>query len=82
MKYFLSILIIIAGVFITIKSEWMLKVFGRVNWFENKLGLWGGSRMFYKFFGIIVVFLSVMWMTGLLQEILLSIFSPVGSLGN
>ncbi len=82
MKYFLSILIIIAGIFITIKSEWMLKVFGRVNWFENKLGLWGGSRMFYKFFGIIILFLSIMWITGALQEIILSIFSPVGKLGN
>ncbi len=59
----------------------MLRVFGRVNWFENKLGLWGGSRMFYKFLGIIIVFLTVMWMTGLLQEIILSIFSPVGNLG-
>ncbi|MBU4360728.1 hypothetical protein KKA66_02665 [Patescibacteria group bacterium] len=81
MKYFLSIIIMIAGVFITIKSEWMLKVFGRVGWFENKLGLWGGSRMFYKFLGIIIVFLAVMWITGALQEILLSIFSPMENLG-
>ncbi|MBU4360527.1 MAG: hypothetical protein ABH896_01525 [Candidatus Jacksonbacteria bacterium] len=81
MKYFLYLIIIIIGVLITIKSEWMLRTFGRVGWFENKLGLYGGSRTFYKFLGIIIVFLTVMWITGLLQEIILSIFSPVGSLG-
>jgi len=82
MKYFISIIIIIIGMFMVIKSEWMLKSFGRIAWAENKFSMWGGSRAMYKFIGIIIIICTFMYMTGWLQDILLSIFSPIGNLGS
>jgi hypothetical protein len=74
MKYVICIILMIIGIMITIKSEWVYQAFGRVGWFEDKLGLYGGSRLFYKFFGIIVVLGSLFYMTGIFQKIITSIF--------
>ena len=76
MKYFLSILFILIGLLMTIKSERMLKMFGYSEWAETKLASWGGSRTFYKLLGLIFVFGAVMYLTGWLQDILISIFNP------
>jgi len=76
MKYFISVIAIVIGMFITIKSEWMLRFFGYSEWAETKFGIWGGSRMMYKLTGIIIIIGAVMVMTGWLQDILLAIFRP------
>ena len=65
--------------FIVIKSEWMLKFFGYSEWAESKFQIWGGSRALYKFIGILIIIGAIMVMTGWLQKMLLSIFSPVGN---
>lgn len=77
MRYLFCLIAIIIGVFLVIKTEWFLRTFGRVAWAEEKLGLEGGSRLFYKLLGLAIIFLSVLIMTGILQEIALSIFGPV-----
>lgn len=74
MKYIISILGIVIGLFLVIKTETMLKNFGYSEWAETKFGMWGGSRVAYKLGGIIIIFVSVMWMTGWAQEILISLF--------
>jgi len=76
MKYFFSSLGILIGMFFVIKSEWMLKVFGYSEWAETKFGIWGGSRLAYKLGGLLIIVLSLMWMTGWLQDILMAIFVP------
>ena len=80
MKYVIGFIIIILGMFLVIKSEWMLKIFGYNEWAESKFNVWGGSRTLYKFIGIIIIIAAIFYMTGWLQDILLSIFSPVGNL--
>jgi len=81
MRYVFSILGILIGMFFVIKSEWMLKAFGYSEWAETKFGIWGGSRTAYKLGGLLIIIISLMWLTGWLQEILLFIFSPMRSLG-
>jgi hypothetical protein len=46
------------GVFLVIKSEWMLQNFGTIAWAEEHLGYDGGSRLFYKLLGIIFCLLG------------------------
>lgn len=80
MKYVYSILVIIIGAFMVIKTEWMLKFFGRSYWAETKLGTEGGSRLLYKLIGIIFIFVAFMIMTGWAEDILWSIFKPTSNL--
>ena len=74
MKYLLSIFFIALGLFVSIKSEWMLKFFGYSEWAETKFRIWGGSRMFYKLIGIAIVFGTVMFITDWAQDILSQLF--------
>ena len=76
MKYFISILLILFGMFMTIKSEWILKFFGYNEWAENKFRIWGGSRMLYKLIGLVFVLAGVFLMTGWLEDIARAIFLP------
>lgn len=68
MRYVISILMIALGALITIKSEKLYESLGPSEWAEQKLGA-GGSRLFYKLVGIVVIFLAFFYMSGILQSI-------------
>ncbi|MFA5420847.1 MAG: hypothetical protein WC280_02405 [Patescibacteria group bacterium] len=65
------------GSLMVIYTEWLLKNFGRINWFERNLGSEGGTRLGYKLVGIIFVFLGLLLMTGLMDGFLGFILSPL-----
>ncbi len=52
------------GIFLVIKTEWFINNFGRLAWFEEKLGSEGGSRLGYKLIGIIVLIVGIIILTG------------------
>ena len=60
----LGILITAAGAILIIKTEWFVNNFGRMAWFEDKLGSEGGSRLGYKLIGLLGVIIGVIVMTG------------------
>lgn len=64
MFIFIGLLIIVAGVFLIVKTEWFINNFGRIAWFEEKLGSEGGSRFGYKLIGILAVIIGIIIMTG------------------
>ncbi len=68
---------IIVGTMMVAKSEWLLSAFGRVNWAEAHLGTEGGTRIFYKLLGLITIFVSLLIMTGMVEGVLIAIFSPL-----
>ena len=70
MHILLGILITAVGVAIVWQSEWFLRNLGRIEWAEQKLGLEGGSRLFYKLIGLIVAFLGLFVMTGIWNDIM------------
>ncbi|KPJ86102.1 hypothetical protein AMJ57_00415 [Parcubacteria bacterium SG8_24] len=67
------------GSLLVIKTKWFLENFGRIDWAEQKLGS-GGTWMFYKLLGIIIIFAGMMMATGLLGGFLLGtvgrLFTP------
>lgn len=63
-QIFLGIIIGTAGVFMVIKTEWLIDNFGRMAWFEEKLGTEGGSRLGYKLFGLLAIFIGIIVLTG------------------
>jgi len=60
----LGIIIIAAGVGMVIKTEWIVNNFGRMAWFEDKLGAEGGTRLGYKLIGLLAIFIGIIVMTG------------------
>ena len=77
MKYFLSFLVIAVGFLMVWKSDWIVNNFGRVNWAEKYLGYDGGSRLFWKLMGVIVIILAMMYMFGFIEGVISAIFSPL-----
>ena len=65
---------VVAGALFVIKTEWFLNTFGRVQWAEDHLGYEGGTRLFYKLLGLIIIIISMMGVAGLLGNFILSIF--------
>jgi hypothetical protein len=64
MQIVFGILVTALGASLVMKTEWYLQTFGRIAWFDEKLGSEGGSRLGYKLVGIIALFLGIVMMTG------------------
>lgn len=77
MTIIVGILMIAAGAFLVIKTEWLMSNFGRIAWFEEKLGSEGGSRLGYKLIGMILIFLGIIFMTGSGNAFMGWILSPL-----
>jgi len=71
----------VVGALITIKSEAMLNMFGRVGFFEKYLGTEGGTRLGYKLLGILVFFIGVLLMTNLFGSFIGWVLSPLINAG-
>lgn len=77
MNFIVGLILSIGGALITIKSEKVFEFFGRIEWFEDKLGSSGGSRLGYKLIGILFFFIGILTMTGLIGGFLQFILSPL-----
>lgn len=64
MQIILGIIITVAGAAMVIKTEWFLNTFGHIDWFDQKLGSEGGSRLGYKLIGILILAFGIIMMTG------------------
>lgn len=66
------------GIAMNLKTEAFLRFTGKIAWAERHLGMEGGTRLFYKLLGLIIIFLSWMyafdWMNGLLEFLLGGLF--------
>ncbi len=66
------------GVAMNLKTGAFLNFTGKIEWAERHLGMEGGTRLFYKLLGLIVIFISWMyafnWMNDLLQFLLGGLF--------
>lgn len=65
--------LVAVGVVFVIKSEWFLQNFGAIPWAEQHLGLDGGSRLFYKLFGVLLCLMGIGWATGLLGNMIIGL---------
>lgn len=74
MKYLIGLLVIGLGFLLIWKTEWLVNNFGRIEWAEQHLGTEGGTRVFYKLLGVILILFSFLVMSGFFNNILVSIF--------
>lgn len=73
MRYLLGIIFIGVGFLITWKANVMMSIFGRIGWAETHLGTEGGSRLFYRLLGIVIILLSFAYMAGCVESFLRTI---------
>jgi hypothetical protein len=74
MKYILGIIAIIVGFIIVWKSTWLVNNVGRIGWADEHLGAEGGSNLFYKLMGLLLIIGTFMVLTGALPALLSGIF--------
>ena len=60
-----------------IKTEWLVQNFGRIAWFEEKLGTEGGSRLGYKLVGLLFIFIGIIVLTGNQTSFMKWMLSPL-----
>ena len=77
MKWLFGPLLIAFGVLLVIKTEWFVENLGHNAWAEEHLGGSGGTRLMYKLSGILLIFGTMMWVTGMLGPL---VMSTIGSL--
>lgn len=65
------------GAIFILKTEWFVQNFGKVAWAEEHLGYEGGTRLFYKLLGVIIILISLFGFTGGIQGVILTIFAPM-----
>lgn len=81
MQFLIGLIIIAVGFVMVWKTTWFLEFFGRVPWAEKNLttsfgaGM-GGSWMWYKLLGTLTIVVALLYMTGILQTMLVRILGP------
>jgi len=73
----LGILIIALGIIMVIKSEGFYNAFGSISFFDRYLSTEGGGRLGYKLIGMFVIFLGVLFLTGMFGGFMRWVFSPL-----
>lgn len=76
MQYFIGALGTIAGFMLVWKTTAVLNFTGRIEFAEKYLGAEGGSRIFIKIIGIIIIFVSWLYMFNLGGWIIYALFLP------
>ncbi len=77
MKYVYSFLVILAGFLLVRYSSWIVKNFGHIKSAEHYLGSYGGTRFVWKIIGILFIIGALLTISGLMNNILYTIFSPI-----
>lgn len=73
MRYVIGIIAIALGFIFIWKTDWFINSLGRVAWAEQKLG-GGGTWLFYKILGVVVIIVAFMIMTGEMNRLLDLVF--------
>ncbi|PIS05158.1 MAG: hypothetical protein COT81_02660 [Candidatus Buchananbacteria bacterium CG10_big_fil_rev_8_21_14_0_10_42_9] len=77
MRFIFGFIGIAVGFLLVWKADWILNNFGHIEWAEEHLSTEGGTRLFWKLLGLLIIILSMLYMFGILQGIILSIFSSM-----
>jgi len=71
MRYFIGVLLVLAGLVLILKTEWFIQNFGTNAWAEAHLGYNGGTRLMYKLIGLAFIFFGFLAITNLLNAFLM-----------
>ena len=69
-RIIIGLLLLFSGFVFAIKSSWFYEQFGSIAFAEKYLGTSGGTRLFYKLFGILAIFIGFLALTNLHESFL------------
>ena len=78
MKWFIGLLVIGFGSLLVIKTQWIYDFTGPIEWADQHLGTEGGTRLFIKLIGIVIILGAFLAVTGILGGWITGIFGGVG----
>ena len=81
MRFVWGIIIFLVGLLFIVKTDTIQRINGRVVWAERHLGTSGGTRLFYKLIGLLLIIISFMLVTNLAGNFLLLMVGPIFRLG-
>jgi hypothetical protein len=76
-RIIIGLLMLAAGAGMAIKANWLYSQFGSISFAEKYLGTSGGTRLFYKLLGTLIVFVGFLVVTNLHGEFFSWILSPL-----
>lgn len=77
MAFILGAVALIAGFLLVWKADWIYTQFGGVAWADEHFGFEGGSRLFYKLIGLVIIFFGFLAVTGLMDSFLTATLGKV-----
>lgn len=77
MKYFIALIVVLIGVFMVLKTDWIYAFTGPIDWAEAHLGTEGGTRVLIKILGVLLILFAFFGITGFLGDIVGGIFGPL-----
>ena len=75
MRYVIGVFIIALASFLIIKTEYFYSLTGPMDWPEQHIGP-GGTRLFLKIIGLILIFGALFYMTGALGDFGHAVLTP------
>jgi hypothetical protein len=72
-----GLVIMALGFLIVLKSEWMLRNFGQIAWFDRYLRLDGGSRLGYGLIGAFIIIIGFIVLTNMFGDMMTWLVSPL-----
>ena len=81
MKYFYAFLVIIFGFLLVRYSNWLVNNVGYIDSAEHYLGTYGGTRLMWKLIGVLFIVGAFLVISGIMNNILISIFGRLGTGG-
>lgn len=77
MHFIIGLVVMGVGFLFIAKTEWFLSSFGRIGFFEQYLGVNGGSRLGYKLIGIVGMIIGFMIFTDMIGNFLEWLLAPL-----
>lgn len=64
------------GIIMVYKTPWILSMVGRIYFAEKNLGP-GGSRIFFKLLGVVIILIGFLFMTNLFEPVIGGFFHRI-----
>ncbi len=78
MNWLIALLVIAVGSFMVVKTQWIYDFTGPIDWAEQHLGAEGGTRLFIKLLGTLLILGAFLGVTGILGGWLTGFFGGLG----
>ena len=66
MKWLIGFILVGVGALLVVKTEWITDFTGPIDWAEQHLGSEGGTRIFIKLLGVLLILGAFLGVTGIL----------------